>query len=133
MRSVPYLAGRLKAVQPPDEARIVGWIQELDSDEFLDRERAARSLEAMGEAALPALRKALAGRPTAEVRERAAGLLRKRMGAPGPDALRELRAVETLENAGTPAARRALAGLAAGWPEARLTREARASLARTAP
>jgi hypothetical protein len=43
-----------------------------------------------------------------------------------------LRCVEVLEDAGTPAARRLLARLAEGSPQARLTREAKASLQRLA-
>jgi hypothetical protein len=44
--------------------------------------------------------------------------------------VRCLRAVAVLEDLGTPAARELLEGLAAGAPEARLTREAKASLRR---
>jgi hypothetical protein len=44
--------------------------------------------------------------------------------------LRDVRAVEVLEGVATPDARRLLVDLAAGVPDARLTREAAASLAR---
>jgi len=47
-----------------------------------------------------------------------------------PDMLRRLRAVAALVMMGTPAARALLRRVAAGEPRARLTRDARAALAR---
>jgi len=54
-------------------------------------------------------------------------------GVPPREQLRELRAVEALEWAGGEAAVEALRALAAGAEESRLTREARAALARQRP
>jgi hypothetical protein len=47
-----------------------------------------------------------------------------------PDVRRALRATAVLEDLATPAARKLLEELAAGAPEARLTRDAQAALAR---
>ena len=49
---------------------------------------------------------------------------------PSPALLRGLRAIAVLEQIGTPEAKQLLLNLAAGAPEARLTREAKAALGR---
>ena len=49
---------RPQADQPADAARIDRLIQQLGSDDFAERETAGKVLEAIGAAALPALRKA---------------------------------------------------------------------------
>jgi RNA polymerase sigma factor (sigma-70 family) len=127
--AVRFLRERLRAAadEGPRAQRLVA---ELDSDDFRTRQKAAAELEALGEQAEPALRRALAGRPSPEVRRRAAQLLEKTPWAPPPQTLRALRAVEALEYAGTAAARELLRDLARGVPDARLTREANAALTR---
>jgi len=78
-----------------------------------------------------ALRKALAGDPSLEVRQRVERLLDNLTGqVPQAGRLRELRAVELLELVGSPEARQLLQALAEGAPEARLTREARSAIRR---
>jgi hypothetical protein len=54
------------------------------------------------------------------------------MGQASPVRLRSLRALEVLERAGTAEARQLIQRIAAGAAEARLTREAKASLERLA-
>src|SRR5437660_1272196 len=63
-----------EAAAPPDGAPRL--VEQLGSDEFAKREQATQALEAIGQAALPALRKA-ARSPDLEVRRRAEALLRK--------------------------------------------------------
>jgi hypothetical protein len=76
---------------------------------------------------------ALAAKPSAEVRKRVSALLERVEGqAVPPEQLRALRGVEALEHAGTADARGVLEALAKGDPQARLTRQARASLLRLA-
>src|SRR5262249_40271975 len=107
------------------------------------RQAALKGLEQLGELAEPALRKALKGQPSAEVRLRAEQLLARIAGAvTAPEQLRQLRAGETLEHLGTPEGRALLEALAPGearaWlealaqgaPEGRLTQEAKAALGR---
>jgi hypothetical protein len=131
-KAVPYLAKQVRPAEGPAAARLARLIADLDAENFDDRDRATRELAALGDAAEPALRKALEGKPSAEVRQRVEGLLAKLRAGTGPEALRRGRAVEVLERAGTPEARRALEVLAKGLPGARLTREAAAALARLA-
>jgi WD40 repeat protein len=118
----------LDAGQREEVARLIG---ELDDNRFDVREKASRQLATLGEAAEAALRLALERKPSHEVRRRlnrvVTALAARRQG---PDGLRLLRAVEVLERLGTPQARRLLERLAGGAPSARLTKEARASLAR---
>jgi RNA polymerase sigma factor (sigma-70 family) len=131
-QGVPFLQEALPVAQA-DEKRIAKLIADLDSDEFETREQAATGLEKFGELAGPALRKTLAGRPSAEVRARCEGLLVKldRPTASG-ERLRTPRAVEALELADTKEARDLLRRLADGAEGARLTREAKAALHRLA-
>jgi RNA polymerase sigma factor (sigma-70 family) len=131
-QAVSFLKGRLRPAPALDGGRIDRLLADLDSDQFAAREKASRELRQLGDGAEPALRKALSGKPSAEQRRRLKELLRE-MSTLGPgDRLRELRSVEVLEHLGTPDARRVLASLAEGGPDARLTREAKASLERLA-
>jgi WD domain, G-beta repeat len=116
-----------KRLKPAD---IVPLIADLDNDDFDRREAASKQLAAFGAQAEPALRKALAETPSAEVRSRIKPLL-KTIGewvVTDPDALRSLRAIWVLERIGTPAARSVLEDLVKGAPEARQTQEAKNAL-----
>ena len=131
-QAVVSLKACLRPVPRANPEQMARLLAELNSDDFVTREEALRGLERLGQTAEPALRKALAGRPPAEVRRRANYLLQKLDGWPAtsPDALRTWRALEVLEHVGTPAAKQVLEALAAGAPEARQTQEAKASLRR---
>jgi dipeptidyl aminopeptidase/acylaminoacyl peptidase len=129
--ALAFLDGRLKPPAPPDAKQLARLIAALDSDEFAAREQASRELEKIGAAAVPALRRASAGQPSAEQRRRVEALLAKLLPpGPPPETLRMLRMVETLEQIGGDEARRVLRGLTAEeWGEL-VTREARAALRR---
>jgi hypothetical protein len=116
------LAG-IPQLKPGDLDRLVG---DLDADDFEARESASRRLAELGEMARPALKAALAKRPSAEVRRRIRDLLDPTEG----ECVRGLRALEVLEAIGTPEARSVLKRLAGGEPEASLTCEAKAALER---
>lgn len=134
-RAATFLEGRLKGAAAPDERRTARLIADLDSDDFARREKASAALEALGARAEPALRQALEGNPSAELRRRARRLLQRLSAAaerpPSPELVR-LRGVEALEAKGTPEARKVLTGLAAGPASAPLTAEAKAALLRLA-
>jgi RNA polymerase sigma factor (sigma-70 family) len=124
---VPFLDQRLRPARAdgPQVRRLIG---DLDSDRFPVREQAAKELRDLGLAAEPALRAALRGRPSAEVRRR----LEQLLGGLERERLQTLRALEALELIGLAKARAVLEALAQGAPEAWLTQEAKASLGRLA-
>jgi WD40 repeat protein len=132
-QAVPWLTERLRPAAAPEPRQLAQLLADLDSDEFARRAKATEELEGLADLAAPALRRALEGKPPAEVRRRAEQLLHKLEGPTNsPEVLRGVRAVEVLEQAGTPEARQLLERLAKGAPEARLTQEAKATLDRLA-
>ena len=102
--AAPYLKQRVRPVggKAVDGAGIAKLVADLDADDFDIREKAEQELSEIGDAAGPALRKALVGDPSAELKQRAGELLDK-LGKPdvSPEVLRLRRAVEALERAGT--------------------------------
>jgi hypothetical protein len=126
-----WVKSRLKPVTEADLRRVRKLIADLGSAQFNVREAATRALGELQAVTETALMEALAKRPELEVRRRLERLL-KNPGGPieNPERLRGLRAVELLERVDSPEARRLLSTLAAGAPEARLTRDARAALDR---
>jgi RNA polymerase sigma factor (sigma-70 family) len=132
-QSVPFLAERLRPVSRVEDERLARLTTDLDSDQFAVRNRAQKELSQLGELAEPAVRRALAGQCSPEVRRRLEALLAEVEGRNwSPEQLRALRALEVLEHIGTADARRALHAMAEGAAGARLTREAKASLERLA-
>jgi hypothetical protein len=127
-RSVPELGRRLRPAPAAEGRPVADLIADLDSDDFAVREKATAELSRRPDAAA-ALREALAGGPSEELRRRGREILAKWAEWPADD-LRRLRAVEALELIGTPQARQVLEGLAGGAGEVWLTQEAKASLGR---
>ena len=106
-------------------------LTDLESEQFAVRDKAQKELEDLGDLAESALRQTLERKPTLEVRRRVQAVLERLRGpVTRPELLQSLRAAAVLEDIGTPEARRLLEQLAKGAPEARLTREAKASLRR---
>jgi WD40 repeat protein len=131
-QAASFLKERLHAAPAGDTKRIGQLIADLDKESYAIRERAGQALLEIGEPAEPALRTALAGKPSAEVRRRAEAILAQLDPAGSPSRLRALRTVEALEYIGTPAAQEVMKTVSQGAPEARLTQEAKASLERLA-
>jgi hypothetical protein len=128
-QAMEVLKEHLRPVAAADPKEVARLIADLDGDDFDTREKAARELGKLGEGAEGALRKALADRPSAEVRRRIENLL---SSLEGRQDLGILRGVEVLERLGTDDARQLLEALARGEPWARLTREAKAAAGRLA-
>jgi WD40 repeat protein len=129
-KAAEFLGDKLRPAPKGDAAQLRRRIVELDDDDFNVRDRATAELAKMGDAAEGALRAALAGTRSEEVRRRAERLLDGLRPAKSPERLRALRALEVLERLDTRPARAVLEALAGGDPEARPTREARATPAR---
>ena len=129
--AVAFLEKKLQSSKPVDNKRIELLLADLDDEQFAVREQAVKQLEALAERAAPALRKALAGKPSLEARRRLEALLERLDGGKlSPETIRQIRAVEALEAIGNSEARRLLDKLAAGSPETRLAQEARSAAGR---
>ena len=130
-KSIPLLQHRLHPVKAINGEQLDRLMKDLDSDRFAVREKATTELQKLGELAAPALRRALANKPTLEQRRRIepmlAALETKQLSG---EALRSLRAVRVLEYAGTEEARRLLRELVGGAEGGALTREAQAAMTR---
>jgi WD40 repeat protein len=111
-----FLLKRLLAARPvPDEKRIAHLIADLDSASFATRKAAIRELGQLGRQAEGALRAAVKGDSTLELKRRAEELLaRLEEEAPSAETIRIWRAVAALERMGEPAVRRILEELAKG-------------------
>jgi WD40 repeat protein len=131
--AMPFLHERLR---PPssnaDPQQVERWITELDSAQFAVRQRATQALEQLGSAVEPALRKALAGRPTLEARRRLEQLIERQEKRSHLETLRWLRTALILETVATPEAQRLLRRMAQGGWTTKVSDEAKASLDRLA-
>jgi WD40 repeat protein len=120
---------KLPPAVPLDPMTVASRITDLDSAQYPVREKAIRQLEAMEDLAEPHLQAALADRPTVEKRRRLQYLLAK-AAIHSSRQVHNLRALTVLERIASSETRQLLASLARGTPDARLTREAQASLRR---
>src|SRR5262249_14935920 len=130
-QAVPFIGEHLRDLAASDPKRIPKLIADLDSQSFETREAAEKKLEALNKLAEPALREAIAGRVSLEVRRRSERLLEKREASiKSAQVLQVLRAIEALERIGTAAAQRALRDFARRTSEAYFQQEAEAALDR---
>jgi hypothetical protein len=130
-KSVALLRKRLTPASRPDVQAIRGTIEELDNDRFEVRENARKQLEKLGRSAVPAMRQALAKKPSLEVRRRLERLLELAEEQPlASEELRAVRAIVLLERIGSKESRALLASLAKGDAHHLLTREATMALER---
>jgi WD40 repeat protein len=127
--SAQRLGERLRPIPPAEAERVAKLVTQLDSEEFKERESAQRELEELADIAEPSLQRALTSKPSPEAQRRIEEILR-RTRTTSPERLRTWRALEVLEQTASPEARKVLRSLAAGAPEARLTRDAQAALKR---
>jgi len=131
-QAVAFLRKHLPPVPRPDAEAVARWIVDLDSDDFMVRQKASDELSKISDAITPAMRGALQGKPNLETRRRVQQLLDQCRDWT-PERLRAHRAIQVLEHIGTKPAREVLRAVAAGAPEARCTEEAKESLRRMNP
>jgi RNA polymerase sigma factor (sigma-70 family) len=130
-----YIRQRLQARKAPEKRVLDALIADLDSAQFVVREKAKCELEKLGDGALPSCRAALREPISTDVRRLLETIVAKcelAQREPRGENLREARAIEALESNAGLQAREILEVLAAGLPEARLTIDAKSSLARLA-
>ncbi len=129
--TVAFLKKQLQPVAAVGPQRIAQLIANLDSDDFVARERAMAELEKVSDLAETALRRTLEGHPSAEVQQRISRLLDQVQGtAHSRQRLSQIRGLEILGQIGTPEALQVMKSLADGAPEASLTKQAKADLER---
>jgi WD40 repeat protein len=129
--TLAFLRVRVKKGVKPSDDQLKTWLADLGSPVFDTREAAHKEIARAGEMVEGALQRARETAGDAEVQRRLTDLLdRVHRPETRPEQLRDLRAVEVIEHLNNAEARRLLGELAKGAPEARLTREAKAGLAR---
>jgi hypothetical protein len=132
-QGVPFLKERLKPAVGPGPEVIDRLIADLDSKRAAEQDKAMKGLEKWLPQAVPALERALQGKPSPQLRKHIQGLLeRAKKLTLSPEDLRAWRALEAVEQIGSPEARQLLEALAKGAPGAWLTEEAKAALKRLA-
>jgi HEAT repeat protein len=127
-RAVSLLRERLRPPPALTAERVTQLIADLDADAFATRQRATSDLTEGIESAAPALRRTLAGKPSAEQRRSIQTLLDGLDPTRNPEQRRRLRAVRLLEELGGADARALLEDLSRGEERFALTREAKAAL-----
>jgi len=125
--SVPFLIEKVSPVKPVEEKRVRQLLAQLDSESFVEREKAGDQLLALGEQIVPILRQALKERLTLEVRKRVEGVIESLNRGPTTEQLRLLRALAVLEWSNRPEGIEHLRRLAGGAPSASLTCAAQAA------
>jgi WD40 repeat protein len=113
-----------------DAKQVAGWIAQLDTTTFKERDLATRELEKLGDAVEGTLRKVLEQNPTLEMRQRVELILNKLTVPPTGEKLRTLRAIVILESIGTEDAQAILTTLATSAPGSRVAEAAQAALKR---
>jgi WD40 repeat protein len=130
--TVAMLRRKLHPAEAPSAAELHKLLAELDNEQFERREAATSRLRELGELAESALREALQGKPSLEVRRRIESLLAEPPTVQVPEKRRQLRSVRILETIGTAEAQQVLEMLAKGATESHLTQETKAALRRLA-
>src|SRR5262249_22693691 len=127
--SLKMLQSRLQPETAPDAKRAAGWIQDLGDAEFAVRAQAMKEIRHCARTISHLLRAALVDKPPLEVKRRLHQLLAELdlSEAMTPAWLRQWRALEALERTNSPPAAAIVKILAAGAPDAWLTRHAAAA------
>jgi WD40 repeat protein len=132
------VTAKARVIVKPEDPMPPKLVKDLDSELFATRDQATRKLREYGVKAESALRRALAGRPSIEMKRRIEAILAD-IVTPLPallplplsaERLRSVRAIEVLERAGTPEAQNLLRTWAERAEDVGLGAEAQAALER---
>jgi WD40 repeat protein len=126
--AIAFLTDRVKLPAPPTEDQIAGLLKRLDGAAFAERERAQKELTKVAELIRPRLEKAR--KSASEESGRRLDQVLKATEELTSERLRHVRACEVIEGIGSPEAVKVLRDWATGQEGARLTIEAKESLAR---
>jgi hypothetical protein len=130
--AVALFKQQLASTGPKELARMRALVEQLNDAKYAVRQQAQVELEKLGDIALPVLEKVLDGKSSLEVRLRVEKMLLNMTAAPTPVWLQQMRALTVLTLIGDAEALALLETLAAGDPEAWLTRQAQAAQERLA-
>ena len=130
VEALPFLRASLKPARGLDQKALEERIAKLDDKQYAVREAASKELVQMRDEIDPILKRWLEKSTSAESRRRIKDVLSRPVPIPACQALRDLRALDILERIGNAEAQALLKEIATGAPEARLTRDAKASLER---
>lgn len=126
--AVPLIASRLTPAVAVDPERLQQLLADLNHRRYATRQAAIAELRQLGGQSTPALAEAARNSRNAELRKRAAEVLREiDMETPSAERLAALRATELLEKMATTEARELIERLADGAPLADLTLAAQAA------
>jgi hypothetical protein len=129
--AVALIRDKVRPIPEPDAKILAKLLKNLDDDAYDVRKTAETKLQALGDAARPALEQALARGGSAEFKKQLKHLLENPPPiATSGDQIRALRAVWVLEEVGTTAAKNCLKMLANGAAADPLTIAAREAVAR---
>ncbi len=127
-QSLPLLSRQMQPARSPDPKRLAHLLRELEEDAFARRDAARKEIQSIGEGAVPALHKALEGKPSADLKRLIEGLLEEiEPRANTPQCLLASRAIAVLERIGSRESKRQLQRLgegAAGHSRTEMAREA---------
>jgi hypothetical protein len=127
---VAVLRRHIAPAAPADAVLVTRLIKGLDNDRYEVRERNRAELEKLGDRATSAIMQALQ-KPASLEAARLLHEIENKLGSDrSPADLAASRAIEVLEHLDTPDACQLLEELASGMPEARITKEAKRTLAR---
>jgi RNA polymerase sigma factor (sigma-70 family) len=128
-QAVPFLRKHLTPVPRPDVKAVSRHIADLDSENFVIRQRATEELSKLGDTITAALQKGLADKPSLEMRRRIQQLLDRARDWTA-ERLRVHRAIQALEHMNSRSAQELLQALAEGAPATQRTKEAKEALRR---
>jgi hypothetical protein len=132
--TIAFLTLQCTPIPVPDRQVLRRLLDELDDDSYLSRETAELGIRKFGDAALPMLHHVLRDNPSLEARTRIQRVIATlEQDQSGPRAIRYCRVLEVLERLPSEDTYDLLNKLAHGAVDARLTKEAIATLRRLRP